>query len=293
MSKFKIHGALLIVAMIYGANYSIAKSLMPDFITPFALIAVRASTASILFWLVSLIIGNEPIKYKRDYGQLALLSVFGVAINQLSFFKGLSLTSPISASVILTTSPILVLIISRILLKERITGRKVVGIAFGAAGALMLILGEGLSAAGNAWKGNLLILLNAASYSIYLVLAKPMMLRYSTITVVKWIFTFGSVIVLLVGWNELSVVDWEAFDTSAWSSLIYVVVGTTFFAYLLNAWALNYVNASVVGYYIYLQPLFSTLVAMIFRGDVLSFTQVINAVLIFTGVFLVSYSPRK
>ena len=129
-AKFKIHGALLMVGLIYGANYSIAKILMPDFIGPFGIIGIRVVIGTILFWVFAGIQGTEPIKYKRDYLYFAFLSIFGVAVNQLMFFKGLSLTNPISASVIMTCSPIVVLIASYFILHERITARKIIGIYY-------------------------------------------------------------------------------------------------------------------------------------------------------------------
>lgn len=281
------------VGLIYGANYSIAKILMPDFIGPFGIIGIRVVIGAILFWVIAGIQGNEPIKYKRDYLYFAFLSIFGVALNQLMFFKGLSLTNPISASVIMTSSPIVVLIASYFILHERITARKIIGILLGATGAVMLIGTDGFSFNNDTFLGNFLILVNATSFSIYLVLVKPMMLRYKTLTVVKWIFLFGTIWVLPFSWGEFAAVNWSGFTQEAWLALTFVVIGTTFFAYLLNAWALNFVNPSLVGYYIYLQPVFSTVIAVVFWDDLLSFTQIANAALIFLGVFLVSYSPIR
>lgn len=292
-SKLKIHSALLTVGLIYGANYSIAKVLMPDFISPYGIIAIRVLVGTAMFWLVHAIQGGEKIKYKRDYFHFAFLAIFGVAINQLMFFKGLNLTNPISASIIMTTSPITVLIVSYFVLKERITTKKVIGIMLGATGALMLIGADGFSFASDTFFGNFLILINATSYSFYLVKVKPTMMRYQTLTVVKWVFLFGSFMVLPFGIGDLLTVNWAGFTTEAWFSLLYVVIATTFFAYLLNAWALNFVNPSLVGYYIYLQPVFSTIIAVVFRNDVLTFTQLAYTSIIFFGVFLVSYNPSK
>ena len=292
-SNLKIHSALLIVGLIYGANYSIAKVLMPDFIGPYGIISIRVVVGTAMFWLIHALQGGEKIKYKRDYMHFAFLAVFGVAINQLMFFKGLSLTNPISASVIMTTSPITVLVVSYFLLHERITPKKVIGIILGAIGALMLIGTDGFSFQSDTFFGNFLILINATSYSFYLVKVKPTMMRYQTLTVVKWVFLFGSFMVLPFGIGDLQGVNWAGFTTEAWMALIYVVIATTFLAYLLNAWALNFVNPSLVGYYIYLQPVFSTVIAVTFRNDVLTFTQLTYTLIIFIGVFLVSYNPSK
>ena len=292
-SNLKIHSALLTVGLIYGANYSIAKVLMPEFIGPYGIISIRVVVGTAMFWLVHALQGGEKIQYKRDYMHFAFLAVFGVAINQLMFFKGLNLTNPISASVIMTTSPITVLVVSYFLLHERITPKKVIGIILGAIGALMLIGADGFSFQTDTFFGNFLILINATSYSFYLVKVKPTMMRYQTLTVVKWVFLFGSFMVLPFGIGDLQVVNWVGFTTEAWLALTYVVIATTFLAYLLNAWALNFVNPSLVGYYIYLQPVFSTVIAVTFRNDVLTFTQLTYTLIIFIGVFLVSYNPSK
>jgi len=292
-SKFKIHSALLIVGLIYGANYSIAKVVMPYHIGPFGIIFIRVIIGTALYWAIDFINGPEKIKYKRDYIKLALLAVFGVAINQLMFFKGLSMTTPISASVIMTSSPITVLIVSYFLLKERITVNKLIGITLGATGAVLLIGIDGFQLNNDTFLGNLFILVNAVSFSIYLVLAKPMMYRYKAMTVIKWVFFFGMFMVIPFGFEEFVQIEWSDLPTEAWLSLSYIVIGTTFIAYLLNTWALKFVNPSLVGYYIYLQPVFSTIVALSFRGDKLTITEAAYSSLIFIGVYLVSVKSTK
>jgi drug/metabolite transporter (DMT)-like permease len=292
-SKFKIHSALLIVGLIYGANYSIAKVVMPLYIGPFGIIFIRVIIGTILYWGIDWLAGPEKIKYRRDYLQFAVLAIFGVAINQLMFFKGLSMTTPISASVIMTSSPITVLIVSYFLLKEKITVNKLIGIALGAAGAVLLIGIDGFKLDNDTFVGNLFILINAVSFSIYLVMVKPMMYRYKAITVIKWVFLFGMFMVIPFGLEEFLLVDWSSLPNEAWLSLGYIIIGTTFIAYLLNTWALRFVNPSLVGYYIYLQPVFSTLVAVSFRGDKLTVTEAIYSLLIFIGVYLVSVKKAK
>lgn len=279
---------------MYGANYSIAKVLMPAYIGPFGVIFIRVVIGAALFWLLDLFYGPEKIKYKRDYLKLAGLAVFGVAINQLMFFKGLSMTTPISASVIMTSSPITVLIVSYVVLKERVTLNKIIGIALGATGAVLLIGIEGFQISNKTFLGNLFILINAVSFSIYLVLVKPLMYRYKAMTIIKWVFFFAIFMVTPFGFHELLTVQWTGLPVEAWLSLVYIIVGTTFIAYLLNTWALQFVNPSVVGYYIYLQPVFSTFIAISFRGDALTFTEVFYSLLIFSGVYLVSiYQAKK
>jgi drug/metabolite transporter (DMT)-like permease len=292
-SKFKIHAALLIVGLIYGANYSIAKVVMPEHIGPFGVIFIRVVIGAILYFIFDFIRGAEKIKYKRDYLKLAGLSIFGIAINQLMFFKGLSLTTPISASVIMTLSPITVLIASYLVLKERITANKMVGIALGATGAILMIGIDGFKLSSDTFLGNLFVLINAVSYSIYLVLVKPMMMRYKPITIIKWVFFFGMIFVIPFSITEFLQVEWHQLPSEAWYSLGYIIVGTTFIAYILNVWALQYVSPSVVGYYVYLQPVFATLIAVGIRGDRLTMTEVFYSSLIFLGVYLVSVRKER
>jgi len=203
------------------------------------------------------------------------------------------MTTPISASVIMTSSPITVLVVSYFLLKEKITANKLIGIALGATGAIMLIGIDGFNLSSDTFLGNIFILINAVSFSIYLVLVKPMMYRYKAITVIKWVFFFGMIMVIPFGVEEFTLVEWSNMPNEAWLSLAYIVIGTTFIAYLLNTWALQYVNPSLVGYYIYLQPVFSTVVAVSFRGDKLTLTEALYSLLIFTGVYLVSIKSRR
>ena len=175
------------------------------------------------------------------------------------------------------------------ILRDKITWLKIAGIALGATGAILLITANGIDFSNGAFIGNIFILVNATSYSMYLVIVKPLMLKYNALTVIKWIFLFGSFMVIPFGFNDLMAVNWATFDASIWMSIAYIIIGSTFLAYLLNLWSLRSVSPALVGYYIYLQPLFATVIAIIFRGDELTSTSVIFSVMIFGGVFLVSY----
>jgi drug/metabolite transporter (DMT)-like permease len=285
--------ALFVVALIYGGNYSIAKVVMDDgYLPPLGFIFLRVLTGTLLFFLVLRIGPRERIQ-KADYLRLALCGLFGVAINQMFFFLGLNQTSPIHASLIMTTTPILVLIASSILIGERITPLKVLGIALGAVGAILLILqGKSVGADGSSAFGDLLVFINASSYGIYLVLVKKLMRRYRPTTVIAWVFLFGLLFVTPFGLPTLSKVDWSSFTPLIWVAVGYVLLLTTFLVYLLNAFALSVVQASVVSIYIYLQPLFAALIAILWQQDQLDGRKLLAASLIFLGVYLVS-RPRK
>lgn len=288
------HSALLTVALIYGANYLIAKGLMPDLIGPSGFIVLRAAGAALLFWVVYAF-RFERIR-REDVWRLALCGLFGVTSNQLMFFNGLSLTSPVNASIIMTSNPILVLVVSSILLKTAITARKLLGIGLGAVGALALLyLSADSFSTHISWQGDLLILGNAISYGVYLVLVKPLMMKYRPTTVIAWVFLFGTLFVMPIGWTQVQAVDFAVLTPNNWASVAYVVIGTTFLAYLLNSFALTKVMPTVVSMYIYLQPLFAGLFAYVyarcggedFTGD-LTLGRMVCAALIFTGVYLVS-----
>jgi drug/metabolite transporter (DMT)-like permease len=219
-----------------------------------------------------------------------------VAGNMLLFFKGLSISSPINASVIMITTPIFILAFASFYLKEKLGWKKLSGIALGSTGAILLILSaESIFARGgtfNSTLGNLFVMLNAVLFAVYLVLIKPMMAKYDTFTVVKWLFLFGSIMVLPFGWSQVAQIPWEKFDAPAWGAFWFIIVGISIVAYWLNAWSLKHTKASVVGTYIYLQPLLATLIALWSGRDKLLPEQVFYGFLIFTGVYLVSEAKK-
>lgn len=288
MHKYKVHGALTLVGLIYGANYSIAKEVMPTYIQPFGFTLLRVSAATLLFWLYHYWKGPEEVDLKKNLPRLLLCATLGVAANQLFFLKGLNLTSPINAALIMTVTPVLVLLASAVLLKERISLKKSLGIALGLTGAVLLVLQQSPNATNGGILGDVLIFMNAASYGIYLVLVKPLMQHYRAATIIKWVFLFGFFMVLPFGWGEFSSTDWANIPFPIWLAIFYVLVFTTFVAYLLNAWTLRYVNSSVVGIYIYLQPVFATILATMLGQDQLTLQKVFYSLFIFLGVYLVS-----
>lgn len=289
----KAHLALFTVALIYGANYSIAKIVLDDhYILPKGFILLRVLSAALVLWSLNRFLPKEKIE-RQDYPRLILCAIFGVVINQVFFFSGLKLTTPINASLIMTTTPILVLIASTILIGERITVFKVLGIALGAAGAILLIsYGKRIVFDSSQRLGDVLIFINAASYGIYLVLVKSLMRKYQALTVIKWAFTIAIVFLIPLGAKELIAVDWASFPPPVWLSVFYVLLFATVAAYSLNAFALQTVNPSTVSIYIYLQPILAAAIALILLQDTLDWVKVASAVMIFAGVYLVSYQKK-
>ena len=293
MKNWKVHSALLLANLIYGANYGIAKAVMPQYIEPFAFIFSRVFFGTLLFWLFNLSINNKEKIARKDIPLLALCGLLGVAANQLLFFSGLNLTTPINASLIQTLVPVMVLLIAAVLINERITWRKVLGVVLGLTGAGLLITNkEELNFGNEQFTGDLLIILNSASYAAYLVLAKPLMAKYKAQTVIKWVFFFAMLVVVPFTYNDFMAVNWAELPLEAWLAIIYVVVFTTFLAYLLNTWALHYVNSSVVGIYAYLQPLFATIMAISLGQDTFTLEKGIYSLFIFAGVYLVSRKEK-
>ena len=291
------HIALFTVGVIYALNYFIAKGLMPDKIGPSGFIVLRVLGGVAMFFAVRLFVKWERVE-RDEMMRLALCGFTGVAINQLCFFNGLALTSPLHASLIMTIIPIFVLVASAVILGTSITGRKLGGVTLGGLGAAALLLlssGEEAANVASSLEGDLLILVNALSYGVYLVVVKPLMAKYKPITVISWVFLFGSLFAIPAGYNQVIDIDWTIFNTVDYWAIAYVIIGTTFLAYLLNIYALHTVEPTVVSIYIYLQPLIVTGVTLglayvgytLYKGEI-NYQTTLSALAIFTGVWLVS-----
>ena len=285
--------SLLTVNLIYAANFTIAKEVMPAYILPFGFIAIRAVITTILFWITHRLFIREGINHS-DLLRLAFCGLFGVAINQMMFFLGLSMTKPINASIVMVSTPIAVMIVSGIILKENLSIRKWLGILLGAVGAISIIVfGKVTKFGGDTSMGDLFVLINACSFALYLVLAKPLMHKYHPVTVLKWVFLFGMLYIIPFGYGEVYLVEWSSFPLLIWGFVAYVIIGATYFAFLLNTTALKNANPTLVGAYIYLQPILAGGIALFFGKDTLDWYKILYAGLIFVGVYLVSTSPNS
>jgi drug/metabolite transporter (DMT)-like permease len=294
VQNYKAHLALFGANLIYGANFLIAKGIMPEKMGASALVLLRIVIAGLLFWVIKQFV-KETID-KKDFVRLIFCGLFGIATNMLLFFHGLSLTSPIDASIIMTTTPVIVLILSSFILNEKITTNKYIGIIIGGIGAVILILYGKTAGGTSSFLGNLFVFLNACSYGLYLVLVKPLMKKYKAITVISWVFLFGLIFVVPFGFNDLINTNFSAFTSNTYLAIAFVIVGTTFLTYLFNIYALNYVSPSVNGSYIYLQPVLSFIMVsmyayifgnMAYAQDI-NFIKILSCVLVVIGVFMVS-----
>ena len=281
------------VQLLYGFNYTFAKTVMNEnYIKPFGFVLLRVIGATALFWLMSFFLPKEPIE-KKDFKAIFFAAVFGVFINMLFFLKGLEYTTPIHASTIMTITPIVILVLAAFVLKERITQLKIAGILIGFVGALILtIYGKSARVADNIPLGNLLIFLNAVSYSVYVILVKKLTDKYHPFTFIKWLFLFGLILVLPFGYKEVSIIEWQSFTPYISFSVVFVVVGATFMTYLLNPWAISKVKASTVGIFIYFQPIIAGLFAIANGADFIDALKIGAMLLIFLGVYFVTKKPK-
>lgn len=279
--------------LIYGASYTIAKDVMPEFVKPYGFIMLRSSGALVLFWLASFFVKKEKIELS-DFGYIFLAALFGAALNMLTFFKGLSLTTPINASVIMVMVPIIVFALSILFLKERLVKHRVVGAIVGLFGAIVLIT-YGKSSADNApniFMGNIYVFMNATLYAFYLIVVKKLIHKYNPLSFVKWIYFFGFLIVIPFGYHEFFEIEFSALPTNIIYKILFVVVCTTFLTYLFNLLALTKLKPTTVSAFVYLQPVVASVFALAMKSDSISSVKIIASVFIFIGVYLVS-KPAK
>lgn len=294
-AKIRLHTALFLVSLIYAGTYSLAKDIMPHYMQPLGIVTLRIVGAALFFGLFKLLVApGERITGRADNLRAIASGVLGIALNQLTFFAGLNLTTPINASLLQTVSPIVVVLASAVLLKDKITLPKLAGIALGAAGAAALILSRPSNGgqAQDALLGNVYLLVNATVFGLYLVLVAPLMKKYHAFTVLARIFLVGGVIAVPLGLPQAIAADYGSFPLYIWGEIGYMIFFLTILAYLLNNWALKYATPALLGVYIYLQPVLAVLIAVATHKDRFTWDKAWQAALIFVGVWLVSKKPR-
>ena len=279
---------MIFTNIFFAINLSAVKHLTNNnLVQAFGLNVVRIGVSVILFWILYLI---KPVNIKIDKAdrmRLFLCALFGIAINQLMFIKGLSLTYSIHAALLLLITPILIVLIAAWIIKERLGLLRVTGLALGISGALVLVLAKDRTGDGdNVLLGDLFIIINAISYTVYFVMVKPLMVKYNAIVVLRWVFTIGLILVLPFGRVEFTEIPWERYAVVDFTSMGLIVITGTFLAYLFNLYGIKILGSSVAGFYIYTQPVFAALIAMFFLHEQLEMYKIVAAVLIFSGVYL-------
>ena len=290
----RAHLSMLGVTLIFGLNYSITKSLMTTWLSPFQLVFVRLLGGMLLFWVFQRLFVPEKVE-RRDLFKLALCGLFGLSLNVSLFYLGLNLTTPVDASIIHVSNPILVLVLSSILIREVITFRKVAGIILGMCGALILILcGRKLQAGTQTALGNVLVVSNMLFYALYLVFIKPLVGKYHTTTILKWVSFFGFLFIVPVSVKPMLSISFASGTWIGWAGLAFVIVLNTFVAYLLINFSLKQLSPTMVSYYTYLQPFLAAATSVTAGMERITLPKVAAALLIFTGVFLVTRErPQK
>lgn len=288
----RAHVALLITTLIFGMHYAIAKALMPVMMHPMQLLFLRSLGGLILFWLFQTFFIREKVE-KKDLLMMAVCGLFGFALNQALFYEGLNLTTPVDASIIHVLNPVFVLVFASLIIKEKISILKISGIALGLAGALILILyGKTMNMGINSFKGNILVMLNMLFYAFYIVLMKPVVAKYHTATIMKWVSFFGFIFILPFSVGEMLKFDPSTVTLTGWLGVAYIIILNTFVAYLLINFALKFVEASMVSFYTYLQPVIASVMSVSIMGENITFPKVIAALLIFSGVWLVNRNKK-
>jgi drug/metabolite transporter (DMT)-like permease len=293
--KTKAHLALLGTNIFFAINFTAVKYLINNgFIKPFGLNLIRVAITAILLCGLYFFSPQKTVVNKKDYSRFLLCALTGVAINQLLFIKGLSLTYSIHASLLMLTTPILITFIAAWILKEKINSYKLMGLGLGIMGAMVLILAKEKTGNPNdVVLGDLLILINAISYTLYFVLVKPLMKEYNPVMVLRIIFSIGFFMILPFCWNEFTTISWQSYNAKEFAVLALIVFGGTFCAYLFNIYGIKILGASVAGAYIYLQPFFAAAIAISFLGEALAIYKLLAGALIFMGVYFANKKSKN
>lgn len=296
--KLKGHAALWVANIIWGLNAPICKSVLvsgenPGGVNPFALSVYRMVGAALLFWAISCFLPRERVA-PRDVFMLLLASVFGIQLNQMLFLWGLSLTSPIDSSIIATIVPVLTMILATVFLREPITWLKSGGVALGCFGALLLVY-VSRHGAGQASSvvGDILCIVSAISYAVYLTAFRDTIVRYSPVTTMKWMFLFASMVAVCVYYRPLSEVDYGALAPATWGGIGYVVVCSTFVAYLMVPVSQRFLRPTVVSMYNYVQPVVAVVFTVMIGLDTFGPVKGVAAFCVFAGVWLVTKSKSR
>lgn len=286
------HIALLIANIIFGLNMPVSRSLIPDELAPLTLNFFRIGGACLLFWTASLFVKKSKASFK-DLIQLFFASVLGIFINQIAFIEGLSTTSTVTASLLITLLPVFTMILSFLILREPLSWMKTMGVIIGASGALLLILSNAHGHGSSSIKGILLILLSSVCYALYLTLFKKLIAKFHPVHLMKWMFLFSLIISIPFCYQSLINTPFQQLSTHTLWRTAYVVFFATFIAYLLIPVGQRTIRPTTLSMYNYLQPVIASGVAIFIGMDTFGYENIISAVLVFAGVYVVTQSKTK
>jgi drug/metabolite transporter (DMT)-like permease len=266
---------------------------MPAYLPPFGFIVLRVGFAGILFIVSSILFIRERIDFKKDFFKIVICSITGCGANMLLFFKGLSITNPINGAILMACTPVFVVVFAAFLIKEKMSVIRYFGIGIACIGAVLLLGGTHFTFNQTRIWGDVAVAANAIIYSFYLVYAKPLLKKYHPITLSAYTFSIGFLFVLPFGFNEFRETNFSVIPLEIWYYIIFILLGATFLTYLLNAYALRVASASMVGSYIYLQPVLAIIIAVVKNTDTISFEKIAYMLIIFSGVYLVNRTPKE
>ena len=287
--RTQAHWAVIGANLLFGINFSMVKLVTPGLISSFGLNVVRSIGSVSLFWLLYLLKPSRAGIDREDVPRFLLCALTGVAINQLLFIKGLSLTSTIHGALLILGTPIFITAAAAWLLKERVTPNRLAGLLLGIGGAMVLVLSRNHSNdAGSALLGDIFIVINSISYALYFVWVRPLMEKYSPVVVIRWVFTLGMPMLIPFGLADVLHTDFSSFPPEGWTALLYVILGGTFIPYLLNTFGLKYLGPGITGNYIYTQPFFASIIGVLFLQEHLGWQQLLAGAMIAGGVLMVN-----
>ncbi len=290
--RYKAHIALFVATLLFGGNYWVSKILV-EILNPNQLVFLRTIGATLLFAAVYFL-SARPKLSAAELLRLFFAGIFGIGINQILFFSGLQYTSAVDTAIIHVSNPIIVLVLSIVFLHTKLSWWKISGIIVGAIGASILILYQkDLIFNPDSIKGNLMILGNTTSYAAFLIIMKPILKKYDTITTMFWVYLFATFIIVPYTFSDVLNIDWQMLWGWPTVSIFYIIVLVTFGAYFLIIYALGRLSAPVVSFYIYLQPLIAAVIAAIIGVQSLNWVNGLAAGLIFLGVYMVNRQGRE
>jgi len=292
--NYRGHSAMLAASIIWGLNSPIGKAALDFGIPPLSLTTFRFFGAAIAFWIISLFTKKEHVKHE-DLLLLFFASLFGIVLNQGTFIFGLSLTSPIDASIVTTMAPIVTMIVAAIVLKEPVTGKKVLGVFVGAIGALILILTSHSVASGKSGSimGDMLCLTAQLSFAVYLTVFKDLIQRYSSVTIMKWMFIYASMCFIPFSYSDVASINFSTVPLKVYAEISFVVLAATFLAYLCVMIGQKVLRPTIVSMYNYVQPIVASFVAVSIGMDTFGWPKAVAIILVFVGVFIVTQSKSK
>jgi len=295
MEKNKLNGHIAMISanLIFGLNSPVSRTLMPEILSPYTLTFFRMSGGMLLFWLVSLFCKKEHVPAK-DILMLFFASFFALTFNQLPFFIGLSMTSPIDASIVVTLLPILTMILAAIIIKEPITLMKAIGVLVGASGALLLIFTSHTLHVGKSnFLGNIIVFGGVVSFAIYLTVFKDLISRYSPVTIMKWMFLFCTIICFPFFYKPLIHTDFTLLTSGTYWRIGYMVIFATFLGYLFIPIGQKTLRPTTLSMYNYLQPVVASFVAVFIGIDTFGIEKALSGILVFAGVYIVTQSKSR